>query len=181
MSCAVRSCCVVDRSVDNCHNTPRHVAEFMLDAARNVRPDILLLGEFFSGSREADLDFANALGLHLLLREGVRERAGTLVSVRCSPLKLYHAAQRHATSATDIGRLVYECGGTDSPGRLQSYDCMLLDRAPSDEHAFSVGHAASRTVPAYLADITHDNEPMDVRNTAALAAIVSSTRCAVGT
>lgn len=159
--------------IDNCHSTPLHVAEHILDEARRVRPDLYVVAELFTGSEEMDYVFVKRLGLSSLIREAMQ-----------------------AWSTAELSRLVHRHGGRPI-GSCEVDEVTKADvRGPTlgnGEMYNSNGEKTSRElirrikpqiVQALFMDCTHDNEvpaqKRDARDTLPNAALVNMCASATG-
>ncbi|KAK7534404.1 hypothetical protein IWX49DRAFT_602675 [Phyllosticta citricarpa] len=150
--------------IDNCHSTPIHVAEHMLDEARKVRPDLVVGAELFTGSEDMDFVFCKRLGISFLIREAMQ-----------------------AWSTQELSRLVHRHAGIP----IGSFELDEISQVAASSE--SVNGAASHEiirrirqspVHALFMDCTHDNEApaqkRDARDTLPTAALVAMCACATG-
>ncbi|CAG8499340.1 1617_t:CDS:10 [Racocetra fulgida] len=141
--------------IDNCHSTPLHVGQHLLDAARRVRPNLYVVAELFTGSEEMDIKFVNHLGINSLIREAMQ-----------------------AWDSHELSRLVHRHGG--KPVDASTYTdvdeysetpCCIVPLVGSNPHALFM-------------DCTHDNETPHQKRTAedslSNGALVAMSSCAVG-
>jgi glycogen debranching enzyme len=151
--------------IDNCHSTPLAVAEYLLDEARKVRPNLTVFAELFTGSEEADYIFVKRLGINALIREAMQ-----------------------AWSTGELSRLVHRHGGHP----IGSFDVELPSAGSShaiasagvNQNQEKISHIRPCPVQALFMDCTHDNETpaqkRDARDTLPNAALVSMCASAVG-
>ncbi|KLJ07169.1 hypothetical protein EMPG_17339 [Blastomyces silverae] len=124
--------------IDNCHSTPLAVAEYLLDEARRVRPDLTVFAELFTGAEETDYLFAKRLGLSALIREAMQ-----------------------AWNTAELSRLVHRHGGRPIGSfdiDLPTGDCPREDSTKSSGRDEVVKHIREASIPALFMDCTHDNE-----------------------
>lgn len=158
--------------LDNCHSTPLHVGEALLDAARNVNPNLYVVAELFSGSEEMDKIFVERLGINSLIREAMQ-----------------------AWNVGELSRLVHKHGGRP----IGSYTWLPLDdfaypaasEPDTNKFADSYSELEIPKVLTYQAphalfmDCTHDNElpaqKRTVEDTLPNAALVAFCSSAIGT
>lgn len=157
--------------IDNCHSTPLHVGQRLLDLARSVNPNLYVVAELFSGSEEMDKIFVERLGINSLIREAMQawtvEELSTLV---------HKHGGRPIGSFTwlpldDFAYLTYKRPQVET--RFDSYSQVGVPKVliPQEPHALFM-------------DCTHDNEPpyqkRTVEDTLPNAALVSFCSSAIG-
>lgn len=157
--------------IDNCHSTPLHVGEKLLDIARSVNPDLYVVAELFSGSEEMDKIFVERLGINSLIREAMQ-----------------------AWSVSELSRLVHKHGGrpigslTWLPLDEFAYPATSEPKKDKYEDAYSeleIPKALTTLAPhAFFMDCTHDNEMPNqkrtVEDTLPTAALVAFCSSAIG-
>lgn len=145
--------------IDNCHSTPLVVAEYLLDQARTVRPNLVIFAELFTGCEDTDYVFVQRLGITALIREAMQ-----------------------AWSTQELSRLVHRHGGRPIGSfRLDHPKGSLLQTARSNERIL---YFRQTPVPALFMDCTHDNQvpaqKRDARDTLPNAALVAMCASATG-
>lgn len=150
--------------IDNCHSTPLVVAEYLIDEARKVRPDLAIFAELFTGSEEADYIFVKRLGINALIREAMQ-----------------------AWSAGELSRLVHRHGGRPIGSfelDLPSPGLDLSKSQASGSEREIIRSIRPIPVPALFMDCTHDNEMPAQKRTATdtlpNAALVAMCDSAIG-
>ena len=142
--------------IDNCHSTPIYVAEYLLGKAREVRPNVAIFAELFTGSEETDYAFVKRLGLSALIREAMQ-----------------------AWGTGEMSRLVHRHGGRP----IGSFEINGVSGDDSKKTA-SVKRVKQSPLNALFMDCTHDNEvpaqKRDARDTLPNAALVFMCDCAAG-
>lgn len=128
--------------IDNCHSTPLHVAEYLLDVARTVNPNLYVLAELFTGSPEMDNVFVSRLGIHALLREAMQ-----------------------AWDPHELSRLVHRHGGKPVGSMDQDIDWQLV-RLKDDSEAWMIPITHGSMPRALFMDCTHDNQTPYQKRTA---------------
>ncbi|KIW72620.1 glycogen debranching enzyme [Phialophora macrospora] len=154
--------------IDNCHSTPIHVAEYLLDEARKVQPNLAVFAELFTGNEEMDYIFVKRLGLSALIREAMQ-----------------------AWSTQELSRIVHRhCGrpigsfeiNVPSRSANKPTDNLVNGGGPRTKEV--VKHIRESPVHALFMDCTHDNEmpaqKRDARDTLPTAALVNMCACATG-
>ncbi|WPH01558.1 glycoside hydrolase family 13 protein [Acrodontium crateriforme] len=151
--------------IDNCHSTPLHVAEHMLDAARHVQPNLVIAAELFSGDEKMDFLYCQRLGISFLIREAMQ-----------------------CWSTAELSKLVHiNCGRPI--GSFEVDDISGLDAKQEDSNGVPQGKdIVHKIIPskihALLMDCTHDNETpvqrRDGRDTLPNSALVAMCASAAG-
>jgi glycogen debranching enzyme len=154
--------------IDNCHSTPIHVAEYLLDEARRVRANLFVVAELFTGSEEMDYVFVKRLGLSSLIREAMQ-----------------------AWGTGELSRLVHRHGGRPI-GSFEVDEIIGADKKLSNGHSHGhsncgrelVRNIKQTPVQALFMDCTHDNEvpaqKRDARDTLPNAALVAMCASSIG-
>ncbi|KAK4694134.1 glycogen debranching enzyme, partial [Lecanoromycetidae sp. Uapishka_2] len=179
--------------IDNCHSTPLVVAEYLLDQARQVRPDLAVFAELFTGSEEMDYIFVKRLGLSALIREAMQawstQEISRIVhmnggrpigSFEVEEVSRNEGAVPVLTEFTqrELSLRQHELLSDLSTGRLSGVNGNKVTQHEN------VHHIQQSPLHALFMDCTHDNEvpaqKRDARDTLPNAALVNMCACATG-
>lgn len=145
--------------IDNCHSTPLHVAEFLLDAARSVRKDLYVMAELFTGNENMDKVYVERLALASLIREAMQ-----------------------AWGTGELSRLVHKHGGKPIGSFEPESGTGLL--GGGSEAVELIKTVTGSPIHALFMDCTHDNEPpaqkREAKDTLPNGALVAMCDCAIG-
>ncbi|CAH7670497.1 amylo-1,6-glucosidase [Phakopsora pachyrhizi] len=134
--------------IDNCHSTPIHVGERLLDVARRTRPDLYVCAELFTGSEDMDTYFVSRLGINSLIREAMNGH-----DAKDQSRLLYNYGLGKPIGSMDTDCLTEASITTVPHDSSQTYRCEIVPLQGSKPHAF-------------LMDCTHDNESPSRKRTA---------------
>ena len=155
--------------IDNCHSTPLVVAEYLLDQAREIRPNLAVFAELFTGSEEMDYVFVKRLGLSALIREAMQASSTAEVS------RLVHMHGGIPIGSFEMNEISrkentgFQANGINGAGAKKPEKVQLIQKSP---------------LHALFMDCTHDNEvptqKRDARDTLPNAALVNMCASATG-
>lgn len=152
--------------LDNCHSTPLHVGVKIIDAAREINPNLYVVAELFTGSEEMDLKFVSEIGINSLVREAY-----------------------NGHDPKDFSRLLYRFGVNRAIGSMDGACLSSMEEVQSPtgkgpDRMARVTPLQGSTPHAIFYDVTHDNEtPKDKRTSVdalSTGALVTFTSAAIG-
>eukprot|EP00842_Homolaphlyctis_polyrhiza_P003324 jgi/Hompol1/3993/HPOL_000689-RA len=157
--------------IDNCHSTPIHVAQYLLDVARTVNPDLYVFAELFTGSEEKDIIFVSKLGINSLIREAMNA---------WDPQEL--SRQVHRQGGAPVGS--FTIPAEYFPLDMLGHNLNSVFYEPCREDTEIVVELRGSTPHSLLMDCTHDNETphqkRSAEDTLPNAAVVAMSMCAIG-
>ncbi|KAL6716152.1 bifunctional 4-alpha-glucanotransferase/amylo-alpha-1,6-glucosidase [Lecanora helva] len=158
--------------IDNCHSTPIWVSEYLLDQARDVRPNLAIFAELFTGVEETDYVFMKRLGISSLVREAMQawstEELSRVVHMHGGrPIGSFEVDEISTNDGTDL--VAKKSNGVNGIQAIGEEKVHRIKRSP---------------LHALFMDCTHDNEvpaqKRDARDTLPNAALVDICACATG-
>lgn len=161
--------------IDNCHSTPLVVAEYLLDQARAVRPNLAVFAELFTGSEEMDYVFIKRLGLSALIREAMQAWSTQELS------RLVHMHGGRPIGSFEVDEVFKSGNESDA---AQTTNGINGSVSTMGMNAKRIRRVKRSPLHAWFMDCTHDNEvpaqKRDARDTLSNAALVSMCASATG-
>ena len=163
--------------IDNCHSTPIVVAEYLLDKAREIRPNLAVFAELFTGSEQMDYVFVKRLGISALIREAMQAWSTQELS------RLVHMHGGRPIGSFEVDEISSNDPISNVPPKTNSAKKDLTNGVKFSESE-RVHRIKQNPVHALFMDCTHDNEvpaqKRDARDTLPNAALVNMCASATG-
>lgn len=146
--------------IDNAHSTPIHVAEWILDQARLIRPNLFVVAELFTGSEAMDKVFIERLAITAIIREAMQ-----------------------AWSVQELSTLVQKNSGRPI-GSFSRAPVLRHGWLKAHSKGEEIHLIRTSPIQAWFLDCSHDNETpaikRTVEDTLPTAALVSICSCPTG-
>lgn len=134
--------------IDNCHTTPIHVAQYMIDAARTVQPELYVTAELFTDDAVMDIHYCETLGILSLIREAMQVNSPYEFSEK---IHYYSDGLKNSLGSFETDFEILQHSAHSESGEA----CNILSTDPQKYSELNLKGSPMRSL---FYDCTHDNK-----------------------